>query len=48
MLAVTILNYVESRKRKKPILYQKGGFISYEQIGNSLRFKETGIPVLIM
>lgn len=43
-----IENYVESRKRKKPILYQKGGFISYEQIGNSLRFKETGIPVLIM
>lgn len=41
-------NYVESRKRNKPILYQRGGFISYEQVGNSLKFKENNIPVLIM
>ena len=40
-------NYVESRKRNKPILYQRGGFISYEQVGNSLKFKENNIPVFV-
>lgn len=43
-----IENYVESRKRKKPILYQRGGYMHYEQIGSEVRFKENNIPVLVM
>lgn len=41
-------NYVESRKRSKPILYQKGGYINYEINGDQINFKEDNIPVLIM